>query len=158
MPLFDLASRRSLDHIIKQLTKEDYKWLSGSDEFHFDWKAERKNDTYNIHLKNEEDILGAMSLKDNPEELRIHLNLIEVGSSNVGQSKSIEHIAGCLIAFACRIAFEKGYDGFLSLQPKTNLIQLYQNKYGFKPYGRLLAVEFSSSKLLIDKYLPYEEE
>jgi len=158
MPLFDLARKKTLDHIIEQLAKEDYKWLSDSDEFHFDWKAERKNETYKIHLKSEEDILGVMALKDSPEELRIHLNLIEVGATNIGQSKIIEHIVGCLIAFACRIAFEKGYDGFLSLQPKTNLIQLYQNKYGFKLYGRLLAVEYNSSKLLIDKYLPYEEE
>jgi len=99
-----------------------------------------------------------MSLIDYPEEYRIHLNLIEVSSSNIGKSKKIENIAGCLIAFACQLAFMRGYAGFVSLQPKTRLISLYQNKYGFRQYGRLLAVEQSSARLLINNYLDYEDE
>ena len=37
--------------------------------------------------------------------------------------------------------------------PKTKLIDLYQGKYGFRQYGRLLAVEYERSKYLADKYL-----
>ncbi len=81
------------------------------------------------------------------------INLIEVTRSNVGKVKKLDNIAGCLIAYACSIAFKKGYGGFVSLLPKTKLIDLYQNKYGFRQYGRLLAVEFESSKYLVDKYL-----
>ena len=47
---------------------------------------------------------------------------------------------------------------FVSLKPKTRLIELYQDKYGFRQYGRLLAVEQRSSMALINKYLRNEEE
>ena len=46
----------------------------------------------------------------------------------------------------------------MSLLPKTKLIDLYQNKYGFRQFGRLLAVEGKSSQFLIQKYLFDEEE
>ena len=54
-----------------------------------------------------------MSLVDYPDEYRIHINLIEIGKDNRGKQKEIEHIAGCLIAFACQIAFDKNYFGFV---------------------------------------------
>ena len=97
-------------------------------------------------------------MRDYPEEYRIHIKLIEIGSLNVGQGKRIENIAGSLIAFACKIAFSRGYFGFVSLQPKTRLIKLYQDKYGFRQYGRLLAVEQTSSRTLISKYLDHENQ
>ncbi|MEM0991401.1 MAG: hypothetical protein AAF806_19820 [Bacteroidota bacterium] len=37
-------------------------------------------------------------------------------------------------------------------------LQLRSDNYGFRQYGRLLAVEQASSKALIDKYLTDEEE
>jgi hypothetical protein len=87
------------------------------------------------------------------EEYRIHLNLIELGNKNKGSSKEIDNIAGCLLAFACELAYERGYYGFVSLQPKSQLIDLYQSQYGFRQYGRLLAVEQKSAQRLINKYL-----
>lgn len=57
----------------------------------------------------------------------------------------------------CRIAFRKGYEGFVSLLPKTRLIDLYQEKYGFRQYGRLLALEHEHSKRVIDQYLGDEK-
>ena len=70
--------------------------------------------------------------------------------------KRLDHIAGCLIGFACSIAFKKGYEGFVSLLPKTQLIPFYQEKYDFRPYGRLLALEHERSKQVIDQYLKHE--
>ena len=105
-----------------------------------------------VSSPNGKEILGLISLVDCPEEYRIHLNLIEVGSKNRGKDKEVENIAGCLIAFACQIAFDKDYFGFVSLKPKTRLIDLYQDKYGFRQYGRLLAVEQRSSISLINKF------
>jgi len=68
-------------------------------------------------------------------QLRIHLNLIEVGKSNIGQAKKIDNIAGCLISVACKIPFGRDSFGFVSLKPKAQLISLRQDKYGFDPSG-----------------------
>lgn len=74
-----------------------------------------------------------------PDEFRVQVNLIENSSDNKGRDKEIDRIAGCLLAFAVQVAFENGYAGFTSLVPKTELIELYVSKYGFKRYGRQLA-------------------
>lgn len=143
--------------VIGELTATDIAKIRRKKEFVFDWKLEQSTELYKLYLKDDESqILGLLSLKDYPEELRIHINLIEVIKSQVGKTKTLDHIAGCLIAYACALAFSRGYEGFVSLQPKTRLIDLYQDKYGFRQYGRLLAVEYEISKQLIDKYIGNE--
>ena len=159
MPLKDRKTGESLKFLIEKLIKSDYKVVSKSKQYKFDWSAESKNEVYKIYLKGQDDkILGLISLIDYADEYRIHLNLIEVGLRNRGKDKEVENIAGCLIGFACQLAFDRDYLGFVSLKPKTRLIKLYQEKYGFRQYGRLLAVEQKSSMDLINKYLNSEEE
>lgn len=139
---------------ISSLKKEDYDWILKSDQYEFDWKIEKKNSVYKIYLvENKENILGVISLMDIPKEWRIHINLIEISAANIGRNKTYDYIAGCLIAFACSFAFEKQYNGFVSLQPKTNLVELYHEKYGFIMYGAFMAVEAEQAKFLIKKYL-----
>ncbi|MCB9052694.1 MAG: hypothetical protein H6556_24925 [Lewinellaceae bacterium] len=138
----------------KQGVELNLKIIKNDKGFRFDWDKEKGNEVYKLYILGEEEqILGIVSLIDMQEELRIHLNLIEVSRKHVGKLKRLDNIAGCLIAFACSIAFKRNYGGFVSLLPKTELIDLYQDKYGFRQYGRLLAVEFESSKLLIEKYI-----
>lgn len=154
MPLQDKRTGKTLESVIEKVIKSDYKLISKSKQYTFGWSEESKNEVYKIYLKDQNDrILGLISLVDYPEEYRLHLNLIEVGLNNRGKDKEIENIAGCLIAFACQIAFDKDYFGFVSLKSKTQLIDLYREKYGFRQYGRLLAVEQGSSIFLINKYL-----
>lgn len=159
MGLRNIRSGKKLKAVITRVFDSDYLALADSTEFVFDWKQESHNEVFKVFLKEQtKNILGLLSLVDYPEEYRIHLNLIEVGKSNVGKNKGIENIAACLIAFACRLSFERGYNGFVSLKPKTRLISLYQDKYGFRQYGRLLAVENKVSDRLIRKYLHDEKK
>lgn len=154
MSLKDRKTGESLASIIERVIESDYKRIRSSKEFNFDWELEKQQQVYKIYLLGiKQEILGLMSLIDHPQEYRIHLNLIELGNKNKGSSKEIDNIAGCLLAFACEIAYEKGYHGFVSLQAKSQLIDLYQNRYGFRRYGRLLAVEQEAAQQLIDKYL-----
>ena len=150
-------SDETLAAIIERLIEEDFARLKKADQFEFNWDLEREHEVYKITLiSNEKEILGVMSLIDRADEYRIHLNLIEIQAQHIGKDKKIERIAGCLIAFACELAFARGYNGFVSLQPKTRLIDLYQDKYGFAQYGRLLGVEDEGSIHLIQKYLSDE--
>lgn len=148
------VSGESVEVVIGEATAADFAKIRRNKEFSFDWEREKAFEVYQLYLKDDESqILGLLSVKDYPEELRIHLNLIEVIKSQVGKAKTLDNIAGCLIAYTCALPFKRGYDGFVSLQPKTRLINIYQDKYGFRQYGRLLAVEYESSKQLIDKYI-----
>jgi len=140
--------------VIQEVTDSDIVKIRKHSGFSFDWEQELANEVYKMYVKeHENEIVGLLSLKDYPEELRIHINLIEITKTQVGKAKTLDNIAGCLIGFACASAFKRGYGGFVSLLPKTRLIAHYQDKYGFRQYGRLLAVEYEQSKLLIDKYI-----
>jgi hypothetical protein len=73
-----------------------------------------------------------------------------------GKSKKIDNIAGCLIAFAVRISFKKGYDGMVTLEPKNKLILHYRDKYGFEDVGYMMLVRGKNASELTKKYLRYE--
>lgn len=149
------VKKRSLEEAkIHQISEEDYHAIKESPQFKFNWNVERGNSVYKIVLTDDrQNILGLMSLVDVSKEQRIHIRLIEVSIKNVGKGKQYDYIAGCLLAYACQLAFERSYDGFVSLVPKTALIALYCSKYGFTQYGRELALSPSSSLALIKKYL-----
>ncbi|MEM8526254.1 MAG: hypothetical protein AAGG68_16555 [Bacteroidota bacterium] len=155
--------RKSTDELlpaaITELIEKDFKKLKKDKRFSFNWDIEKEYEVYKIYLLSEDDkVLGLMSLIDIPEEYRIHLNLLEVSKENQGKEKEIDFIAGCLIAFAASAASKRGYYGFVSLEPKTKLIDLYQDKYGFRQYGRYLGIEGEASQSLIEKYLIDDEE
>ena len=141
---------------IKPITESALKRIAKK-SFSFDWLQETEHDIYALYIQNEKKIVGLMALKDRPDELRLEIILLESSKENVGENKEYERIAGCLIAFACRLAFSKGYYGFVSLIPKTRLIPHYQKAYGFTQFGRQLASDTYNSQQLIKKYLSNEE-
>ena len=129
--------------------------IQRSHRFAFDWRAEKGALVYKMVKQEDQARIaqGLLSLTDIPQELRVHINLVENANENKGDGKLMDRVAGCLIAFAVRLAFEKGYAGFVSLLPKTSLIPLYIKKYGFVQYGRNLATSGSNSIRLVKQYL-----
>lgn len=153
MKLLHTQSKEEFEAEIVEVDKKSFKKIVKSNQFQFDWSKE-VNVFQIIGLNDESrEALGLISMVDITEELRIHINLIENSNDNKGKKKKVDRVAGCLIAFAIQIAFEKGYLGFTSLTPKTELINLYINKYGFSQYGRQLAIERKAAINLIQKYL-----
>jgi len=141
---------------IKQVEGEAFKPLTRDKRFSFDWTVEERDDreVYQIHLLDQDEkILGLMSVSDIKDEMRIHINLIELSEENVGKDKEYDRIAGCLLAFACRLSLSRGYDGFVSLVPKSLLIEHYCQKYGFRQFGRQLGILSESASRLITEYL-----
>ena len=139
--------------IIELVQDEDWEIIDKSGQFQFKWKKDKKRIVHKIRLKLESEILGLISIEDIPKEYRIHIHLIENSDSNKGRNKKYDYTAGCLIAHTCELAFEKKYGGFVSLEPKTELIALYEKKYGFREMGNYLYTELSNSEELIKKYL-----
>lgn len=153
MKLLMVTTGEKVEATIERLSVQEIRGLKGSKKFLFNWSTEIENEVYRVNLVGDQEILGLISLIDVSEELRIHINLIESSKENQGKTKQYDHIPGCLIAFACRIAFEKGYDGFVSLIPKTKLIDYYRNKFGFFSVGTHMAVFNASAQEIIIKYL-----
>jgi len=152
MQLFNRKKDDWIEAKIEKATQEDFALVKSSDEFFFDWTKERKRMVFKMLEVSKGNILGLISVTDFPEELRLHINLLESSKSNVGKNKIIDGIAGSLIAYVVSKAFEKGYNGFVSLIPKTNLIEFYIKMYGFIRVGNALIIEGEQSIKLIKKY------
>ena len=157
MKLIDTKTSKKLDATIEKLIKSAIRKLKGNKKFTFDWSLEIENDVFKINLKGEEKILGLVSIIDYPEEFRLHINLIESSKAYRGKNKLLENIPGCLIGFVCQLSFEKGYEGFVSLVPKTELIKYYNERYGFEQMGNQMAVYYEKSNSIIEKYLGNEK-
>jgi len=119
----------------------------------FDWRKEGHKEVYKLQLRSSGMIIGLMSVTDHPEELWLEIDLLESSDENVGSRKEFQNIGGCLIAYACRLAFSRGYNGFVALRPKTVLKIYYHEKYGFKPAGLYLYSDVQNSLKLINAYL-----
>jgi len=157
MNLIDKKTGEKLDAVIEKVSKSDLKRIKKEKDFGFDWDLEADNLLYKVRLTKNKEILGIMSLIDYPNEFRIHINLIESSKKYRGKDKSILNIPRCLIAFTCKMAFKNGYEGFVSLTPKTELVKYYSETYGFLQFGTQMAVLAEISESLIQKYFGDEE-
>lgn len=157
MKLINTQTTEILIGEVEEITPIELKSLQKTNNFKFDWSKESKYLILQIHIKGKTEVLGLMSIIDIPREFRIHINLIESSVKHRGKAKQIDNIPGCLISYACKLAFEKGYDGFVSLIPKTQLIDYYHRKFGFVQVGAQMAVLDNQSRLIISKYQGDEE-
>ena len=89
---------------IKQIKKTN--WL-------FDWKKEILDTSKNVYklttMNNSTIIQGLLSIQDMGDHMFAHL--IESAKFNRGKTKIYLGVPANLMAFACKTAFEKGYDG-----------------------------------------------
>lgn len=154
--LIEVETGKKIAGKIKKLTLNQVNKLKGNKSFQFDWSIEESNEVYSIKRSDNNELLGLISIIDVPQELRIHINLVESIIINQGREKEIDGIPGCLIGFACKVAFMRGYDGFVSLVPKTRLEDYYHNKFGFRHMGTHMVVFLDTSQSIITKYLQDE--
>lgn len=78
-------------------------------------------------------IHGLISLTDKGDH--IFMDLIESAKFNKGKNKLYKGVAGNLVAFGCKVSFEKKYDGIVSFIAKTQLVEHYQQTLGAKLFG-----------------------
>ncbi len=92
-----------------------------------------------------------MSLKIEGDH--IYMPLIESAPFNKGKSKMYVGVPGNLIAYACRLAFQKGFDGFVSFHSKTKLIAHYEKTLGAYHFGgHLMIINTVAAKTLVERY------
>ena len=81
------------------------------------------------------------------------MNLLENAPFNIGKDKLYEGVAGNLVAFACKLSFQRGGQGFVSFRAKTKLIDHYVKTLGAYHFGgHLMVIDSIAAQNLIDKY------
>lgn len=140
---------------ISVLTNQDLKTISKKKGWLFDWKKEFKNpkrETFKLTIvHNPEIIQGLISVEVKSDHVYMHL--VENAPFNKGKSKVYAGVAGNLVAFVCRLSFQRGHEGNVSFISKTQLIDHYEKTLGaFHFGGRVMIIETKSALKLIDKY------
>ncbi|OJW00959.1 MAG: hypothetical protein BGO52_05825 [Sphingobacteriales bacterium 44-61] len=154
MKLLKVGSKIEKRVVIGLAEPDDFKMLTKK-RFSFVWKTVKKVATvYKLQIEGEKDILGVMGLVDWQEEKRIEIKLLASSVENIGKNKIYKNIAGCLIAFACRLAVIRyGIEACVSLVPKTELIEHYMQKYYMQYAGRQLYLDGNNLIKLMEEYL-----
>jgi hypothetical protein len=140
---------------VLRLTKPDLKQVTKKNGWNFDWKAELGNnmkEVFKLTIPNNPGIIqGLLSLSIEPDHVYMHL--LENAPFNIGQSKLYEGVAGNLVAHACKVSFQHGFEGFVGFTAKTKLIQHYERTLGaYTLGGHRMIIPTQSAQILMDKY------
>lgn len=121
----------------------------------FNWHKELKDKTKEVYklttVNNPTIIQGLLSVEDKQDHIFMHL--IESAKFNKGKDKAYFGVPGNLVAYACKISFDKGYEGFLAFDAKSALIKHYQESLHATHFrGMRMFIETAAAARLISKY------
>ncbi|MBI3502236.1 MAG: hypothetical protein HY063_10615 [Bacteroidetes bacterium] len=142
---------------ITLISTADLKSITKKNGWVFDWKLEYKHperDVYKLSIVNNQTVIqGLISLEIRQDHVFIHL--IESAPFNKGKTKIYSGAPGNLVAYACKLSFQRGHDGNVSFLSKSQLINHYTETLGAIHFGgRLMIIETTTALKLIDKYFP----
>ena len=132
---------------LKEVTKKAG-WL-------FNWKAEFKQpdrDVYKLTITNNLSVIqGLVSLTERSDHVYMHL--IESAPFNKGKDKVYSGVPGNLVAFAAKLSFHRGFEGYISFLSKTTLVDHYiKTPEASHVGGNVMVINTKASSKLIDKY------
>ncbi len=140
---------------ISILTTNDLKNTTKKKGWNFNWRSEFKNESteqYKLTIVNNPSIIQGL-LSITIENDHVFMNLLESAPFNIGQNKLYEGVAGNLVAYACKISFQKGFDGFVAFTAKTQLIEHYEKTLGaFHFKNQRMIIDSIAAKRLVEKY------
>lgn len=137
------------------ITKIEIKNITKKNNWLFDWKHELKQpekDVYKLTIINNQNIVqGLISLEVKQDHVYMHL--VESAPFNKGKNKVYSGVPGNLVAFACKVSFQRGHDGNVAFISKTQLIDHYiESLRAIHFGGRLMIITPEAAKKLINKY------
>ena len=104
------------------------------------------NTVYNPNI-----IHGLLSIEDKSDHIFMHL--IESSKFNKGKSKLYFGVPANLVAFACKVSFDKGYDGFVAFDSKSALIKHYEQSHGATHFrGLRMFIKIEAAIKLVNRY------
>jgi hypothetical protein len=148
--VFDTEVIRIFQKDSKQIKKDN--WV-------FDWLKELKtpgNEIYKLTTVNNTTIIqGLICFNDKGDH--VFMPLIESAGFNKGRNKLYKGVAGNLVAYGCKVSFEKGYDGVVSFIAKSQLREHYQLTLGAKNFGggNRMFIDTKEALILVNQYFKH---
>ncbi len=152
--IINIATGDSFPTDVILISSDELKTVTKKSDWQFDWKLEFRHperDVYKLTINNQSAIQGLVSLEIKPSHVFIHL--IESAPFNKGKAKMYSGVPGNLVAFACKLSFQRGNEGNVSFISKSQLVDHYINSLGATLFGtRTMIIENTAALKLIDKY------
>ena len=150
----NLTTGEVFDTEIVRLTESDSQQIKKA-EWQFNWLKELKDKSKFVYklttINNPTIIQGLLSIEDKQDHIFMHL--IESSKFNKGKEKMYLGVPGNLVAYACKVSVDKGYDGFLAFDAKTSLIKHYEETLHATHFrGLRMFIETNAALRLISQY------
>jgi hypothetical protein len=144
---------------ISIISMQDLKITTKKNGWLFNWRTEfakKERDIYKLTIVNNPSVIqGLISLE--VKEDHVYMHLVENAPFNQGESKVYSGVAGNLVAFACKLSFQRGHEGNVAFISKTQLIDHYVKTLGAIHFGgRLMIIETKAAVKLINRYFHNE--
>ena len=153
--ILNTVSGDSFQTEVIRLSKTDLKYVTKIKGWNFNWKSEFddiKKEVYKLTILNNTNIIQGL-LSITIEQDHVFMNLWESAPFNIGSHKIYEGVAGNLVAFACKISFQRGFDGYVAFTAKTKLIDHYEKTLGAYHFkNQRMIIETQPAKILVEKY------
>lgn len=140
---------------ITVLAKTELKLVSKKNGWIFNWTEEFKNPIREVYkltiVGNPNVIQGLICIEIRSDHVYMHL--VENAPFNKGKLKMYAGVAANLVAFACKVSFQRGHEGNVSFLSKSHLVEHYEKTLGAYHFGgRIMIIETTSALKLIGKY------
>lgn len=150
----NLATGEVFDTVIVRLTEVDVKQIKKLN-WQFNWTKELKDSSKEVYklttANNPHIIQGLLSIEDKQDHIFMHL--IESSKFNKGKAKVYVGVPGNLVAYACKVSVDKGYEGFVAFDAKYALIKHYKQTLQATHFrGLRMFIETSAALKLISQY------
>ncbi len=122
---------RETERVLKTVIEKYTPKKSELRNWKFDWTLPviQGYEVYALTLENDDELQGLIALKDEHNNMAIHIDVVESAPHNYGSDGKYEGVGGHLFAFAGKISIGKGYD-FVYFDAKSNLIGYYKKTLG----------------------------
>ncbi|GGE03678.1 hypothetical protein GCM10010831_01590 [Psychroflexus salis] len=141
--------------VVTLASKSDLRAIMKKNGWLFNRKIEHKkpeSEVYKLTIVGNPNVIKGLMCVEIKRE-HVYMHLVENAPFNRGKVKMYAGVTGNLIAFACRLSFQRGHDGNVSFLSKTDLIEHYEKTLvAFHFGGRIMIIETKSAIKLINRY------
>ncbi len=140
---------------ISVLTIAELKNITKKNGWRFNWGYEFKHasrEVFKLTISNNPNIIqGLVSIEVKSDHVYMHL--IESAPFNIGKHKTYFGVPGNLVAFVCKLSFQRGNEGYVSFTAKSKLISHYIESLGAELFGgQTMVINKVAALKLINKY------
>ena len=151
----NVITNDSFQTTVSIISKADLKIITKRKGWLFSWRQELgfpERDVFKLTIINNQNVIqGLISLEVKPDHVYMHL--VESAPFNKGKEKIYSGVPGNLVAFACKLSFQRGHEGNIAFISKTQLINHYIESLGAIHFGgRLMIIDTKAALKLMNKY------